>query len=100
MFTGGAGGVFSIRPEVQREVTFRRLNLVSTPFRFKRPFDVVFCRNVMIYFDDATRNEVVKKLAEIIRPGGYLFVGLAESLGMPKWFQQIAPSFYRRNEVR
>lgn len=100
MFQPVGSGVMGIRPEVAKEVTFRRLNLVSSPFRFKRPFDVIFCRNVMIYFDDQTRLDVVAKLAEVTRPGGYLFVGLAEGLGNVRWFDQLSPACFRRNEVK
>ncbi|MFO0744417.1 MAG: protein-glutamate O-methyltransferase CheR [Myxococcota bacterium] len=94
-------GVFEVRPAIAKEVTFRRLNLVGGPFRFKRPFEVVFCRNVMIYFDEPTRMDVARRIAEVLRPGGYLFVGMAESLGTrPPGLETVAPAVYRRTEER
>lgn len=98
MFEHVAEDLVEVRPELAREVTFRRLNLVSTPFQFRRPFDVVFCRNVMIYFDEEARAAVIAKLAEVIRPGGYLFVGLAEGLGATRAFDAVSPACFRRRQ--
>ncbi len=60
-------------------VEFRRLNLIE-PYVHPGPFQVIFCRNVMIYFDNPTRQAVVSRLIQFLEPGGYLFIGLAESL--------------------
>ncbi len=89
--------VYCIKESLRKEVLFRRFNLMNTTFPFKKPFHVIFCRNVMIYFDHKTRDELVRKLFQFTSPGGYLFIGNAETLGRFNCpFQYIAPSIYRR----
>lgn len=96
------GARFEVRPEIRKDVLFRRLNLMSSAFRFKRLFDVIFCRNVMIYFDEVTRADLVRRLCTVLRPGGYLIVGHAEPLtqlersgpGIP--LQTVQTSVHRR----
>lgn len=65
---------------IKREVIFRKFNLMDEVFPFKRKFHVVFCRNVMIYFDSKTREILANKLYKFIEHGGYLFIGHSESL--------------------
>ena len=65
-------------------------------FPFKRPFDVIFCRNVMIYFDRPTRDALVRRLWEFTVPGGYLFIGHSESLGREGLYEYVKPAVYRR----
>jgi chemotaxis protein methyltransferase CheR len=72
--------IFRVRPFLRRMVIFRKLNLVYDEFRFKRPIDVIFCRNVMIYFDAETRAKILRKFFEIIHQDGRIFVGHSESL--------------------
>jgi len=62
-------------------VMFKRLNLMNHTFPFKQKFQSIYCRNVMIYFDQPTRNQLVNKLSDFIAPQGKLFIGLSESLG-------------------
>ena len=73
-------GFTMVKPAVSRLVTFRQLNLIGRQWPLKGPFDVVFCRNVLIYFDEPTQRTVVERLRALIRPGGLLFVGHSESL--------------------
>jgi chemotaxis protein methyltransferase CheR len=90
-------GTVSIHASLRPELTLRRLNLLEGRFPSKRPFDVVFCRNVMIYFDDATRRSVVARIAAVTAPGAYLYIGHSETLGRgdPFWrFER--PGIYRR----
>lgn len=85
-----------VRPEVRNCVEFRRLNLIE-PFWHARRFPVIFCRNVMIYFDQPTQQKVVRALTEWLEEGGYLFVGHAESLsGIRHDLQYVRPAVYRK----
>ncbi|MCB9587718.1 MAG: protein-glutamate O-methyltransferase CheR [Polyangiaceae bacterium] len=88
--------LWKVKPELKKDVLFRRFNLMN-PIPFKRPFDYVFIRNVMIYFDTETRVELVKRIAQYIHPGGYLVVGLSESLprGIPG-IQSVSSGVYQR----
>jgi chemotaxis protein methyltransferase CheR len=75
------GEGFSIDQRVKRLVSFGRLNLLDSPrVAAEGPFDAIFCRNVLIYFDKPTQKRVVESFAKALRPGGYLFLGHAESL--------------------
>jgi len=72
-------GLMRVRPELARLVEFGQVNLVHDTLRFAQPFDVIFCRNVMIYFDAATQRSVLARLHKVMRPGGLLFVGHSEN---------------------
>jgi chemotaxis protein methyltransferase CheR len=72
-------GLMRVRPELARLVEFGQVNLVHDTLRFPQPFDVIFCRNVMIYFDAATQRSVLARLHKVMRPGGLLFVGHSEN---------------------
>jgi len=87
-----------VKPEVQKLVTFDKFNLLSdTPTDF---FDIIFCRNVMIYFDNPTRRKVVNSLSGALKPGGYFFVGLAESIqGFDSSLTSVLPSGYKKKDV-
>lgn len=83
-------------PELRKAVDFRRLNFMET-FRFPEPMDTIFCRNVMIYFDRATQEQLLSKFCQQLRPGGFLFIGHSESLtGMDLPLRQHAPTVYRK----
>jgi chemotaxis protein methyltransferase CheR len=91
----GKGKTYAIQDELKRMLTFARLNLAQPPFPMSGPFDVVFCRNVMIYFDNDVRRRLLAEAYRLLRPGGYLMVGHAESLsGMLSEFQSVEPSVY------
>jgi chemotaxis protein methyltransferase CheR len=76
--------------------TFQRLNLVDA-YSWRQPFPVIFCRNVMIYFDRSTQERVIAKLTECLEPGGYLFVGHAESLTrVSHSLEYVRPAVYRK----
>ena len=92
-----AAGWYRIKPAVRRLVEFRRVNLIE-PFPASPAFQVIFCRNVMIYFDRETRTRLVNRLASFLEPGGYLLIGHSESLtGIPHPYQYIQPAVYRRS---
>ncbi|WP_210395774.1 CheR family methyltransferase [Motiliproteus sediminis] len=73
-------GGFKVRPEIKARVEFRALNLLST-YTLLGKFDVVFCRNVLIYFSSELKLEILRKIHAQLKPGGYLFLGASESLG-------------------
>lgn len=86
---------YAVTDEQKRMVTFARLNLAKPPFPMKGNFDVVFCRNVMIYFDNEIRRALLSEIERLLKPGGYLMVGHAESLsGMLSSFRSVEPSVY------
>jgi chemotaxis protein methyltransferase CheR len=86
----------SVAPAVRRLVTIARLNLMEG-WPFRGSFDVIFCRNVMIYFDAPTRQRLVMRFHQILRPGGILCVGSAETLsGLDTPFQSVQASTYRK----
>jgi len=90
-------GTCDVVDELKREVTFRRFNLMNERFPFKKPFHVIFCRNVMIYFDQSTRDALIKRFYESMVPGGYLFIGHSETLGRKQaFFEYVKPAVYRR----
>jgi len=74
-------GQVRVKPEVQSMVNFRQLNLLDTSWPLGQPFDAIFCRNVMIYFDRPTQRRVLQKFQPLLKPHGRLFVGHSESLG-------------------
>lgn len=88
---------YEVSPTLKRIITFRRLNLKES-YPFKGPFDFIFCRNVMIYFDKKTQEELVNKMSGYLAPGGYMFIGHSESLtGLNHKLTYIRPAVYRKN---
>ncbi len=77
--TGANAGKMRIKPELARMIEFRALNLMDAHWSLGEPFDIVFCRNVMIYFDAATQRRVLAQIHTVMRPGGLLFVGHSEN---------------------
>jgi len=90
-------GDWEIIDSVKREVTFRRFNLMNETFPFKNPFDMIFCRNVMIYFDKATRERLVDRFYQHTIHQGYLFIGHSESLNREVTkYKYIKPALYKK----
>lgn len=87
--------VYRINDTVKSLVSFTRMNLAKPPFLMQGPFDVVFCRNVMIYFDNTVRKGLLNEINRMLKPGGYLYVGHAESLtGLVSGFKSEQASIY------
>jgi chemotaxis protein methyltransferase CheR len=76
---GGNAGMVRVKPELKQLVEFLIVNLIKDDWPFRENFDVVFCRNVMIYFDAETQRRVLERIHRVMKPGGILFVGHAEN---------------------
>ena len=86
-----------MKEELKQQVIFRNFNLMNPSFPFKKKFHVIFCRNVMIYFDTATKKQLIQKFYHQLQPGGYLLIGHSETLGNDRiGFHYIRPATYRR----
>ena len=86
-----------VKNQIRDEVIYRQLNLVDPCFPFKKKFHVIFCRNVMIYFDSQTKDELVRKMYDLLEHGGYLFVGHSESINRDiSAFKYIRPAVYQK----
>ncbi len=97
-FTRPEQGKSRVLDSLKNEVIFRRFNLLEEHFPFAQKFQVIFCRNVMIYFDTETKRQLVKRFYEHTAPGGYLFIGQSESLNWENiGYQYVIPSVYRRD---
>jgi len=89
---------YKIKPEIAKLVSFKKINLNHDFHRHMKNLDVIFCRNVMIYFNKATQQELINKFWQVLRPNGYLFLGHSETLqGTNTPFTYIAPSVYLKN---
>jgi len=89
---------YTVSKELRDNVIFRPFNLME-PIHFKRNFDLIFCRNVMIYFDQVTKDALVKRFYDATYPGGYLFIGHSEGLTKQSCpYKYIKPAIYRREE--
>ncbi|MCL1844441.1 MAG: protein-glutamate O-methyltransferase CheR [Defluviitaleaceae bacterium] len=85
-----------VRDSILKQIVYRRINLID-PFPFRKTMQVIFCRNVMIYFDGQTRDAVVKRFYDITEPGGYLFIGHSESISNSGTkYEYIKPAVYRK----
>ncbi|MEL7647160.1 MAG: protein-glutamate O-methyltransferase CheR [Sedimentibacter sp.] len=86
-----------VKQNIRSDVIFRKFNLMNTQFPFKRKFHVIFCRNVMIYFDSKTKEKLIKKFYDWTVDGGYLFIGHSESVGFGGiGYKTVMPSVYRK----
>jgi chemotaxis protein methyltransferase CheR len=87
-------------PELRGVVEFRRLNFMDDDFGLEEKADAIFCRNVLIYFDRPTQERILLKLTRYLVPGGYAFVGHAESLhDMDLPLEPLGPALYRKNDA-
>ncbi len=98
-FAPAGAGEMQVIDKVKNEVTFRRFNLMNTTFPFKKPFQMIFCRNVMIYFDQVTRDALVSRYHRHTEKDGYLFIGHSETLGRDQSiYRYIQPALYQKGE--
>lgn len=100
-FNNLGNGKYEICQGIKDEVIFKTFNLMDPmPDKYKmKPFDLIFCRNVMIYFDQPTKQALVNRFYDVVKPGGYFFIGHAESVNRADTqFDYIKPAIYRRPE--
>lgn len=96
-FERAGGDRYRVSERIRGQVIFRRFNLMEDSFPFRRKFHVIFCRNVMIYFDQETKNRLVNRFYDITVPGGYLFVGHSEALQRDEtMYRYVMPAVYRK----
>ncbi len=93
--------VVRIAPLIKNEIIFRKHNLVGAPYQFKKKFHVIFCRNVMIYFDEKTKNLLINRFYQALEDGGYLFIGMSETVDKnASPFVYVKPSVYRKDPAK
>lgn len=95
-FFKNQGDTVSVTDELKHQVLFRKLNLIES-FPFKKQLHVIFCRNVLIYFDDTTKKSIVDRMVDSLVEGGYLFIGTTESVSkLNDKLIYVAPSVYKK----
>lgn len=93
--TGNQDGYAAVRPELKRMIEFRRINLLDASYPVKGPLDILFCRNVMIYFDKPTQYKILARFAPLMQPDGLLFAGHSESfLHAADLFRSLGKTVY------
>ena len=96
--SGQSEGLCRVMPEIRSEVAFEQVNLTQ-PFKRRHKYDMIWCRNVMIYFDKATQERVVERLSQWLKPAGFLLIGHSEALsGMNHTLQYVQPAVYQRGK--
>jgi len=86
---------YAVNDSLKKLIVFKRLNLSIPPFPMRGPMDAIFCRNVMIYFDNVVRKKLIDEMYRLLKPGGYLILGHSESLtAIPSDFEAVKPSVY------
>lgn len=93
-------GMYQVSEQIRKEVIFRRINLME-PFQFKNKFDLIFCRNVMIYFDASTKERLVNKYYDWMADTGFLFIGHSESINREaSRYTYIQPAIYQKRGAK
>lgn len=94
-FTDNRDGTHTVSKAVKDNVIFQSFNLMD-PIRFRRKFDVIFCRNVMIYFDQPTKDALVQRFYDATNPGGYLLISYSENLSAKSPYRRLAPATFQK----
>ena len=89
------GSRYAVSPEIRNNVIFQTFNLMD-PIKFRTKFDVIFCRNVMIYFDQPTKDALVRRFYDATVPGGYLLISKSENLSANMPYRRLAPSTFQK----
>ncbi len=94
-FVPQPGGRYMVAPAVKDNVIFQTFNLMD-PIKFRRKFDVIFCRNVMIYFDQPTKDALVQRFYDATVPGGYLLISYSENLSQNTPYRRLATATFQK----
>ncbi len=94
-FTANGDGTHTVAPMIRDNVIFQTFNLMN-PIQFKRKFDVIFCRNVMIYFDQPTKDALVQRFYDATVPGGYFLISYSENLSPKSPYKRLAPATFQK----
>ncbi|MCI8808578.1 MAG: protein-glutamate O-methyltransferase CheR [Oscillibacter sp.] len=94
-FKARPDGTHAVTPEVRENVIFKTFNLMD-PINFRRKFDVIFCRNVMIYFDQPTKDALVRRFYDATVPNGYLLISYSETLSQNSPYRRLATATYQK----
>lgn len=99
-FKANGSDQFSAKEVLRNQILFRRFNLMNERFPFPKPFQIIFARNVMIYFDEETRKNLIRKFYNVLAPGGYLFIGHSETINSG-WtdFRSVLPAVYHKRPM-
>ena len=86
---------------IKKEIMFKKFNLMEPFFPYRKKFHAIFCRNVMIYFDEVTRNDIIRKFVDNLEDGGFFLIGKTESIDRKLHnLEYVRPGIYRKKEVR
>jgi len=94
-FVPVAGGKYEVAPKIRNNVIFQQFNLMD-PIKFRRKFDVIFCRNVMIYFDQPTKRALSERFYDATVPGGYLIISMSENLDLDTKYRRVGASIFQK----
>jgi chemotaxis protein methyltransferase CheR len=94
-FKPTADGAYAVAPAIKNNVIFQTFNLMD-PITFRCKFDVIFCRNVMIYFDQPTKDALVRRFYDATLPGGYLLISCSESLGADIPYKKLSTALFQK----
>lgn len=98
-FVKNDADTYRVIDRIKNEVIFKQFNLMDR-IVYKKPYDVIFCRNVMIYFDNETKANLIERFYDVSKNGAYLFVGLAESVPKTSRYKFVRPAIYQKQEGR
>ena len=99
--TGAQEGFYTVRPELKAIISFQRINLLDASYLVRGPLDVIFCRNVMIYFDKPTQYKILARFASLMQPDGLLFAGHSESfMHAADLFRSLGKTVYALDKAR
>ncbi len=91
---------YQVRPEIRDMVLFKRFNLMNETYPFKGKFDLIWCRNVLIYFDQTHKDFIISHLVDVLKPGGFLFLGHSETIEREKYrLRFIQPAIYQKEAI-